>query len=252
MTRLIWDQSNERPFESGIDHGVLYVEDGNNAVPWNGLTSIEENFGDTSTPIYRDGIKICDLFPLEDYSAVLSAWTYPDEIDEESFNDKFGLSYRTFVTDDASNIDKYYKIHLVYNVTLTPSPNQYETDDSSINPIEFKWDLATVPEKIPGFRPTAHAVIDSRYFDPHVLGEIENVLYGDASHDPHLPTLAELAEFVYSQAIVLIEDNGDGTWSAMDTIYGKITMLDETTFQIVDVDATYLDADTYEVSTTTI
>jgi hypothetical protein len=252
MTRLVWDQSDARPYESGIDRGVLYVQDGENAVVWNGLTSVEENFKDTSTPLYRDGVKYCNLIPLEDYSAVLSAWTYPDELDDTSFGNRFGMSYRTFVSDDTSDTEKYYKIHIIYNITFTPSPNQYQSDDSAINPTDFKWDLATVPEQIQGFRPTAHVIIDSRYFDSHVLGEIENVLYGDVSNPPHLPKLYELAEFAATQSVIAIVDNGDGTWTAFDTIYDKITMLDETTFQIVDANATYLDADTYEISNTTM
>ena len=41
-------------------------------------------------------------------------------------------------------------------------------------------------------------------------------------------------------------------WSAIDESDTYITMLDDTTFQIVGADATYLDPDTYEISSTNV
>jgi hypothetical protein len=51
---------------------------------------------------------------------------------------------------------------------------------------------------------------------------------------------------------LLIIDHGDGTWSAIDESDTYITMLDGTTFEIVGADATYLDPDTYNISTTNV
>jgi len=50
---------------------------------------------------------------------------------------------------------------------------------------------------------------------------------------------------------LVIVDNGDGTWTAIDSADQYITMDSPTQFTISNVDATYSDPDTYEVSTTT-
>ena len=47
MPRLIWDNTSERVFYTGVDHGVLYLVDKNDAysggVVWNGLTQVTES-----------------------------------------------------------------------------------------------------------------------------------------------------------------------------------------------------------------
>ena len=43
MSRIVWDQSGERLFETGVDHGVLFPVDGTiygKGVAWNGLTQV--------------------------------------------------------------------------------------------------------------------------------------------------------------------------------------------------------------------
>ena len=57
--------------------------------------------------------------------------------------------------------------------------------------------------------------------------------------------------FGYLGALLII-DHGDGSWSAIDESDTYITMIDDTNFQIDGADATYLDPDTYEVSSTNI
>ena len=47
MTRLVWDQTGERLYETGSDRAVLYLEDEHGAYPkgvaWNGFTGITES-----------------------------------------------------------------------------------------------------------------------------------------------------------------------------------------------------------------
>jgi hypothetical protein len=42
MTKVVWDQVGQRFYETGVDHGVLYIPDGagvyNSGFAWNGLT----------------------------------------------------------------------------------------------------------------------------------------------------------------------------------------------------------------------
>ena len=54
MTKLEWDKVDERLYEVGLDHGVLYVPSTpgvyDNGFAWNGLVSLEEDFGNDQTP----------------------------------------------------------------------------------------------------------------------------------------------------------------------------------------------------------
>ena len=70
--RLIWDAVGERLYETGVDHGVLYVMGDNNAygegIAWNGLTAVNESpSGAESTALYADNIKYLNMISAEDY-----------------------------------------------------------------------------------------------------------------------------------------------------------------------------------------
>ena len=47
MSKLVWDQSGKRLYETGVDHGVLYpIQTGgvySKGVAWNGLTAVTES-----------------------------------------------------------------------------------------------------------------------------------------------------------------------------------------------------------------
>ena len=47
MSKIIWDKTGERLYETGCDHGVLYpMQTGgvyNKGVAWNGLTAVTES-----------------------------------------------------------------------------------------------------------------------------------------------------------------------------------------------------------------
>ena len=47
MAKLVWDQTGQKFFETGVSNGVLYVSDGQGGyqtgVAWNGLTQVAEN-----------------------------------------------------------------------------------------------------------------------------------------------------------------------------------------------------------------
>lgn len=59
MSKIIWDKTGERLYETGCDHGVLYpMQPGgvyNKGVAWNGLTAVTESpSGAEASPIYAD------------------------------------------------------------------------------------------------------------------------------------------------------------------------------------------------------
>jgi len=197
MTKLIWDKIEGRIYETGVDHGVLYIPSApgryDNGVAWNGLISVTEEFGDDkSKPNYFDGVKYLDSYVNGDFSAILVAFTYPDEflefegmghlgngflVDDQTPK-VFGLSYRTLIGSELEGTDKGYKIHLLYNLTAVPSSLSYETRGDSIEAIDFSWKIDSVPENVSNYRPTAHAILDSRYLQSDLLEIIENILYG--------------------------------------------------------------------------
>ena len=64
MSKLVWDAVGEHFYETGVDHGVLYLYNQtskayDNGVAWNGLTSVQESpSGAESNAQYGlDGLK---------------------------------------------------------------------------------------------------------------------------------------------------------------------------------------------------
>lgn len=261
MTALVWDQLGDRVYESGLDRGVLYLLDGS-AVAWNGLVSVTEKFNRSSNPVYYDGMKINDLIVEGDFSGSLKAITYPEEFVElEGFTSpregmyvgnqhpkSFSLCYRSRIGNDQDE-DAGYKLHILYNVFALPSDRSYTTLSTSSDLTDFEWFIEAIPEIVTSFRPTAHVVIDSRSFDELLLIELEKMLYGTDTTPPVLMPLADLLSFLDNWYSIEIIDNGDGSWTAITQHDELITIVDEE-FQIDEVNGVYLDADTFEISST--
>jgi len=259
MTALVWDQVGDRMYQTGIDRGVLYLPD-RSGVSWNGLVSVSESTSPEPKSFHMDGVKYNEYHVVGDFAGDLKAFTYPEELDAlcgTVFDDSvtlhdqqpqpFGLSYRTLMGDDTAGLERGYKIHVFFNLLAIPSNPSYSTLSDVATPTLFSWTLSGIPDVSAGRKPTCHISIDSTKVSPTELERFENQLYGSSTRAPSLPTLAEF--FILDE--IQIIDNGDGTWTARASSE-FLTMLDDTTFQITSVDATYLDADTYEVSSTTI
>jgi len=263
LATLQWDKVGERSFETGVDRGVLYLRDGR-VIPWNGLRSVEESTDSESQAFYLDGVKYLHRVSPGDYAGRLVALTYPDEFDELQGVDHvaegmsyynqgfkpFHLSYRTRAGNDVEGIDHGYKLHILYNVLAVPDTRSFSTLADQLTPVEFAWSLNATPPAVSGHRPTAHISIDSRNSNPDVLSTIEEILYGSDFTNPRIPSLDEITELMSMFGALVIVDNGDGTWTAIDLADQFITMDSPTQFTINNVDATYSDPDTYQVSTT--
>ena len=261
MTTLVWDEVGQHFFETGVSKGVFYNADGY-GVAWNGLTAVEESVDTEVQPVHFDGVKINDIAIVGDFSAVMRAWTYPDEFlpyegileDQDGFfiteqpPDRFGLSYQTIIGNDVDGQQHGYKIHVLYNLTAVPSQKAYQTLALETEPFEFEWNLTAIPEELSKYRSTAHIIFDSRKMDPWLLEDLEAILYGSEDNPPNLPPLRSIVSFIRKWDRLIITDHGDGTWSADTQREGIIEMLDETTFQITSETAIYLDPETYEVS----
>lgn len=264
MATIVWDDAGEKVYQSGISRGVLYMPDGRVAV-WNGLTGMDEASETELTSYYMEGVKYLQNLAPGEFSGKLKAWTYPEEFNEvlgiaevasglhyhEQPPKRFSLSYQTRVGNDL-NPDAGYKIHLLYNLLAVPDEVSYSTLSSEgIDPSEFAWTLTGTPPPVTGFRPTVHVMVDSTKADPGAIQALEDILYGTSTTGPRFPPIAEVRQLFESYGILIIIDNGDGTWTAIDTANDYISMDSATEFTIANADATFLDATTYTISTTT-
>jgi hypothetical protein len=266
MGRLVWDRIEDRSYEIGADHAVLYVPDENNVfkgVVWNGLTKVtKESTRDTETT-YFDGMKIHNYVKQTEFKGSLDAITYPDEFEqlEGSYQMKcgvfvgeqppgiFGLSYRSKVG-NVSGSDVGYKLHVLYNLLATPSSKEYETMGDSPKLMEFSWDLESMPEPVLGFRPTAEITIDSRKADPLLLIQLEEILYGNDIDDAYLPSMDDLVALIDGWFRLLVTVDNNGKFTVEEKFDGThIVDHGDGTWTLVDADAIFVDADRYALST---
>lgn len=213
MTKILWDLTGERTYETGADHGVLYEPNNQGAydtgVAWNGLTSVSENpTGAEATPLYADNIKYLNLISAEEFGATIEAYTFPDEFEKydglgvpspgvaigQQSRGVFGFSYRTIIGNDVDGNDHGYKLHLVYGAQASPSQKAYNTVNDTPEAITLSWEITTTPVAVTGMKPTATITIDSTKVDATALGVLEDFLYGTAGTDPRLPLPDEVID----------------------------------------------------------
>lgn len=206
MAAIVWDQTGERFYETGTDHGVLYpsVTGGKYGagVAWNGLTAVTESpSGAEATSLYADNIKYLSMMSAEEFGATVEAYTYPPEFEAcdgsisiakgvvvgQQERTSFGLSYRTRIGNDVEGDDYGYKLHLIYGCKASPSEKSYASINDSPEAVTFSWELTTTPVNVPGLKATATITIDSREANPTDLASLEKILYGDESTEPRLP-----------------------------------------------------------------
>ena len=220
MSKVVWDESGKRYWETGVKNGVLYPQkaDGtyDKGVAWNGLISISENpDGAEPNELWADNIKYAVLRSAETLSLTIEAYQYPPEFEPcdglaaienapgvligQQERQSFGLCYRTEVGNDTSSKgDDHYKLHIVYGCTAQPSDKDYETINDNPDAITFSWDVDTLPAAITDMQPVSEIVVDSRRADAAKLTALEGYLYGrDADNtaspavtasEPMLPT----------------------------------------------------------------
>lgn len=211
MSKLVWDKTGERLYETGVDHGVLYpIQTGgvySKGVAWNGLSAVTESpSGAEASPFYADNIKYLNLMSAEEFGATIEAYMYPDEFAEcdgsaeiatgvsigQQARKVFGLSYRTLLGNDVDSNDYGYKLHLIYGALAAPSEKGYSTINDSPEPITLSWEITTTPINVAGFKPTACVTIDSTKVDATKLKALEDILYGTDDVEARLPLSDEL------------------------------------------------------------
>ena len=206
MSKLVWDETGKRTFETCVDHGVLYPQASSGQYPkgvaWNGLTAVTESpTGAESNPQYADNIKYLNLTSAEEFGATIEAYTYPDEFAVcdgsaelapgvmvgQQTRKQFGLSYSTVLGNDTDGTDYGYKLHLIYGALAAPSEKGYSSINDSPEAITFSWEVTTTPVAVKDMKPTAALTIESVKVGEAKMAAIEKVLYGDESTEARLP-----------------------------------------------------------------
>ena len=212
MSKLVWDQTGEREYETGVKNGVLYVQGEGGTYPkgvaWNGLISVTESpSGAEEQALYADDIKYAAPRSREEFGATIEAYTYPEAFEKcdgsaqlapgvtigQQNRTPFGLAYKTTIGNDTENNNYGYKLHLIYGATAAPSEKAYQTINDSPEAITFSWELTTTPVSVNGYEPTAILTIDSTKTDPTKLATLEGILFGSEETEARLPLPNEIA-----------------------------------------------------------
>lgn len=217
MSKLVWDQTGEKLYETGTKMGVLYKIDTkgkySKGVAWNGLRSVEESpSGAEESELYADDDKYLGLMSKEKFGCTIGAYTYPEEFEEcdgsaeltngvvigQQNRKMFGFAYRTVIGNDVDGDDHGYKIHLVYGCKASPSSKSYQTINDSPEAVEFSWEVNTTPVAVTGAKNTSTLTIDSTKVSAAGLKAIEDVLYGSDSVEARLPLPDEVKSIIDS------------------------------------------------------
>lgn len=218
MAKLVWDQTSEKTYETGVDRGVVYPQVAG-AYPkgeaWNGLinTTLSPE-GAEPTPLYANNHKYVNLISAEDLKFSIEAYTYPDAFAEcngekelapgvrigQQERTPFGYTFRNLIGNDTDGTAYGYKLHLIYGATAAPSENANATVNDSPEAKTMSWECTTVPAEVAGFKPSAHIEIDSTKVDAGKLAALEAILYGSESEEARLPLPDEVVELIGTAA----------------------------------------------------
>lgn len=218
MSKLVWDQTGEKLYETGVKNCVLFVQDNGTypkGVAWNGITAVTESpSGAEATPLYADDIKYLNLISTEEFGATIEAYMYPDEFMEcdgsaalaagvyigQQSRKAFGLAYKTTLGNDVANNEFGYKLHIIYGALAAPSEKAYATINDSPEAITFSWELTTTPVEVTGHKPTASIVIDSTKVGAKALKALEDKLFGSEEGEAQLPLPNEILTIINTNA----------------------------------------------------
>ena len=219
MTRITWGDTGHRFFSTGVDRGVLFLQNGS-GVPWNGLVSVNEApSGSDAVEAHFDGKKYHSRRSPEEFSGTIEAYTYPSEFEiflgqavmhTAQARTPFNFSYRTRIGNDENGVDHAYLIHIVYNALIKPTQRTLQTISDSIDVSTFSWDFETNPLRM-GDRRGSHLIIDSRLSYPWALEELEAILYGSTTTTSTLPSPEFLLQLFEDASILKVTNHGDGT-----------------------------------------
>lgn len=214
MSKLIWDQSGAKLYETGVEQVALYVQD-NGAYPtgvaWNGLTALNLTpSGAEPTPLYANNRKYLTLMSVEELGGTIEAYTYPEEFEAcdgsaslipgvtigQQTRVPFGLAAKTLIGNDTEMTKHGYKLHLVYGCLASPSEKAYSTINDSPEANTMSWEFTTTPVEVADHNVTSYVCIDSTKVDADKLAALEAILYGSEEAEARLPMPSEVADML--------------------------------------------------------
>lgn len=211
MSKMIWDQTGARLYETGIEQVALFkqVEGAYPAgVPWNGITALNLTpSGAESTPLYANDRKYLTLMSVEELGGTIEAYTYPDEWMEcdgsaelapgiyvgQQSRVPFGLAAKTLIGNDTELTKHGYKLHLIYGGLASPSEQAHSTINDSPEAATLSWEFSTTPVPVTGHESTSYICIDSTKVDAAKLAALEAIIYGSEDAEARLPLPDEIA-----------------------------------------------------------
>lgn len=212
--KLVWDQTGDHLYETGVDRGVVYPQEGNTygaGAAWNGLTGVTLSpSGAEASPFYANNNKYLNLMSNEEMGYTIEAYTYPDEFAKcngekelvpgvkisQQTRKPFGFTYRNLLGNDTLGNEYGYVIHLLYGGLAAPSERAHTTVNDSPEPASMSWEVSTTPVAVAGYKPTAHLEINSTTVPAEKLAALEAILYGSGDTEARLPLPAEVAELL--------------------------------------------------------
>lgn len=222
MARLTWDQVGQKQYETGTSLGVIFVQDiqgvYQEGVAWNGLSSVkQQNDGAEPTDIYANDKKYLSLYSQENARGSIDAYTYPEEFEVcdgsatiapgvhvgQQQRRAFGLAYSTIVGNDTQGNSYGKKIHLIYDMRVSPSARDYETINETPAALTMTWEFQTTPQDLSelGLDPSAGITIDSTEVEAAKFKALEDMLYGTEELEATLPSLKEVIEMMAPETV---------------------------------------------------
>lgn len=205
MSKLVWDQTGKKFYETGVSKTVLFPQkaDGSydDGVAWSGVTNITLSpDGAEPNELYADNIKYAVLRSAETLGMTIEAYTYPDEwarcdgsytpegvkgvfIGQQP-RQAFGICFRSEIgSDTMTDANAGYKLHIVWNATASPSDRAYDTINDSPDAQTMSWecDTTAVNINLTGYKPVCSIELDTTRMDATTLAnlaKLEEYLYG--------------------------------------------------------------------------
>lgn len=237
MSRLVWDRTKERTYETGTDRGVLYVrnDDGSysEGVVWNGLTTVTLNpSGAEASAFWADNVKYLNLLSAEELGLTIEAYSFPRQFRRclgrkeavpgmqiaQQKHDMFGFSFRSLIGNPEEGTDYSYKLHVIYGCLASPSERSYNSVNDSPEAVTLSWEISTLPIKIDNGKTTAEFEFDGKRFKSlglmNVLHAIEDILYG-TDDTPARMILPEELPALYTYFRYIRDSNGETLLDSM-------------------------------------
>ena len=211
MAKLVWDQTGQRFFHTGVSDVALFMMNNDGTYKtgeaWSGVTSVTQSpDGADAQNFYADNIKYLSLRAKENFKGSIKCYQYPTSFKAalgkkelvagsgvyvgQQSRASFGLVWKTKYGNDSQGEDYGYIIHIAYGLTAGPSEEEDNTTNETPEINEFSFDLESTPaQKSDGSVVTSYVEFNSKEVNAGKLADIIAYIYGDVSNNAAMPTL---------------------------------------------------------------